>query len=290
MLQTVHNILALLPVAQPSESLPSPVGDSSMEALVIGAMLVLLRVSGLLLTMPVFSLAIAPKRIRAGLAVVLAMPLAFSVPQALATQEIGVSALFLSALGELALGAAIGGVIRIVFAAMDVAAEVAGMQMGFGFASTVDPSTQQNTGIVGRIMGAVLTLVFLASGGHRDLLRALAASFDIFPSGGVFSTLANGPAGLASSTWTAWAMERGAEVFIVGLRIAAPLIFVAFLSHITFGLLTRVAPQLNVWALGFTFTIGASLLALSVLAPTLVRESYVLVERGLALTEGMLLP
>ncbi len=251
--------------------------EHDLNALALPFVLLLCRFGGLFLALPVFSSQALPGRMRVMLSVALAATFLVAVPHPAIDMSLGT--LVLVAFTELLLGYAVGFVTRLILASMELAAEFAGMQMGFGFAQTMNPLTRQSSGPVTQLLVTAGGLIFLVVGGHHQVLRAMASLFRILPLGSLRSV---------SSEWLHSIVGIGAGVFASGFRIAAPLLFVAFATHITFGLLTRVAPQLNVWALGFLFSISIGLVAMAILSPVLGGQLVQLVDSGLARALGLL--
>jgi len=228
-------------------------------------MLVLARVTGMFVALPLLAVEIAPIRVRGAMAVLLSLVMTLSLPAVAVAelQPLGIALEFLA-------GAFMGLVVRVTLASAELAGEVAGMQMGFGFAQLVDPRTRENTGVLTQLLGAVAGLLLFVTGAHHQIMRALMESLrndrlDAWAAGGVNFELL---------------MGRGADLFVSGMRIALPLVSVALLSQVVFALLTRVAPQLNLWGIGFLVTIGMGLVALALFAPVMFAELNVLLERG----------
>lgn len=184
---------------------------------------------------------------------------------------------FIILLQQLLIGIAIGFVMRIVFVAVEMAGELIGLQMGLGFAIFFDPQNSGQIDIIGRFLGVIASLAFLAMNGHLMVLALISQSFSTLPVGvsGVneltFQTLAN------------W----GQEIFKSGLQLSLPVLTALLITNLALGILTRAAPQLNIFAVGFplTLSIGLFVLALSMpfYAPILER----LVFDGLNLMMGI---
>jgi flagellar biosynthetic protein FliR len=156
-----------------------------------------------------------------------------------------------------------GFVMRLLFTAVEMAGDLAGMQMGLGFASFYDPVNAAYTPVLAQFLGIIATLAFLSMNGHLYMLAALTDSFQAFP----ISTAL--PSALAFHTLAEW----GSTIFTHSLQLAMPLIGALMITNLALGILTRSAPQLNIFAVGFpiTITVGFATLALSLpyLAPML---------------------
>ena len=236
------------------------------ESVITTFVLVLTRVSGLMLALPPLGAEVAPLRVRIAVALALAALLTPVAPLAPGDIEI-VAAVPL----ELLAGAGMGLAVRLALAAVELAGEVVGMQAGFGFSRAVDPLQHESSGLVSRVLTLVGGLLLFATGAHLAIFEALGRSLTTLPPG-------------------AWGWRRGAAeilldraglIFAEGLRIALPLVLLVFATQLSFGFMTRVAPQLNLWGLGFLVTIGVGVGALWTFAPHLVREMVLLVERSL---------
>jgi flagellar biosynthetic protein FliR len=157
-------------------------------------------------------------------------------------------------------GAAIGFAIQIAFAAAELAGDLIGLQMGLSFASFIDPARNEETPIIGSFLGVLLMLLFFAVNGHLVLLAAVANSF------------AAVPVGIASLHWLAWRplVDAGAMIFTAGLQIAMPVIAALILANLALGVLTRTAPQLNLFAVGFPVTLMVGMLVLLLALPRLM--------------------
>jgi flagellar biosynthetic protein FliR len=185
-------------------------------------------------------------------------------------------ALALAMAGELALGGLAGMVVRVALAAAEIAGEIAGMQMGFGFARTVNPLTAQQTGALTRLVSVAAGILFFAIGAHRQVIQAVADSLRAVPAG----------AAVNDQAWSELLVDSVSGMFVAGLRIALPLVVTVMASHLTFGLLSRVAPQLNLWSVGFLVSISVGLVGLTVFAPALVAEIRATLSHGIATALG----
>ncbi len=212
------------------------------------------RILGLLSAAPVFNNAALPVRIR----LVTGLVITFALAPALAPMPAisGGSWLALAIMAEQVLiGVLMGFALRIAFAAVDVAGELIGLQMGLSFAVFFDPVHGGQTPVITELLGLLTALAFLGMNGHLMALSVLAESFSLLP----VSTQPFHAA--AFSSILTWATT----LFSTGLLLALPLITALLVANIALGVLARIAQQLNLFAIGFpvTLTLGFVVLMLS---------------------------
>lgn len=216
----------------------------------------LVRVLALLGSMAVFGVQTVPMRVKVGLGVLITLIVAPSLPVVPATALDSWFALGLIA-KEIVIGLAMGFATRIAFAAIDFAAEVIGLQMGLGFATFFDPQTADQTSGIGRFIGALATLVFLALNAHLMVLGALAESFRVLP---VDGALFSGSAAFGM-------VEAATAIFTFGLTLALPVVGALLVTNLALGILTRAAPQLHLFAVGFPISLAVGFLLLAMTVP-----------------------
>lgn len=220
------------------------------------------RILGFVGAAPVFGNNAVPRRIKlvVGLAVTMGvLPVVTATPPEAIDSWAGILILFQQTL----IGIAMGLVLRVVFAALDLMGEIISLQMGLSFATFFDPVAGGQTAVVGEFLTLISTLVFLSLNGHLLMIDALARSFEWLP---VSATLPH------KGGWLVLA-RFGASIFASGLLMALPIVTALLITNIALGVLTRAAPQLNLFAIGFPITLtvgfGVLLLALGHLAPLL---------------------
>jgi len=211
----------------------------------------LARILGLLAAAPVFNSVAMPKRIRLafGIVVTLALlPVLPPMPAIPAGSWVGLAILT----QQMLIGILLGLTLRIAFAAIDLAGELIGLQMGLSFAVFYDPQNAGQTPVLSEFLGLIVTLVFLAMNGHLLTLSVLAESFKLLP---VSAT----PISAGSfASFLAWS----SVLFSAGLLLALPLITALLITNLAMGVLARVAPQLNIFAVGFPVTLTSGFVIL----------------------------
>ncbi|SFU71465.1 flagellar biosynthetic protein FliR [Nitrosomonas eutropha] len=212
----------------------------------------LARILALMTATPLLGSSSIPTQVKLGLAVLLTIliaPLLPPLPQIDPGSGVGLIVL----LQQIIIGLAMGFSIRIVFTAVEMAGEITGLQMGLGFATFFDPQQSGQVQLVGRFYGLLATLLFLAIDGHLQVIAVLAQSFTTLP------ISADGMNVVSFTTLVNW----GAEIFALGLHLALPVLAALLITNLALGILTRAAPQLNIFAVGFPLTLGIGLLVMS---------------------------
>ncbi len=237
----------------------------------------LARVLALIATAPVFSnAALSPQiRLTIGLAIGLGLaPALPPMPPVSPGSWLGIAVLAQQVL----IGIVLGFTLRIVFAAVDMAGELIGLQMGLGFATFYDPQSGSQTPVVSEFLGLLTTLLFLAMNGHLLTLSVLAESFKLLP------VAATPFAAQGLAVLLAWS----ATLFSAGLMLALPIITALLIANIALGVLARVAASLNIFAVGFPVTIVSGFTVLMLSLPYFGTALEQLYERGFVALSGVL--
>lgn len=218
----------------------------------------LARILALVASAPGLGNPSVPVRVRIGLGALIALAVAPTLP-ALPPVELGSPAGLLILAQQILIGIAMGFAMRVVFAAVQMAGELAGLQMGFGFATLYDPQNAGQIPVLGQFLELVATLLLFALNGHLVMIATVTESFRILPIGGLPS------AGLSIKTLVEW----GGYVFSAGVLLSLPIIAVLLITNLALGVLARAAPQLNLFAVGFPVTLLLGMIALGLTLPYL---------------------
>ncbi len=230
-----------------------------------------MRALALLASLPVFSQRSVPMRVKVALAflVALAAQAALAPMPALALDSAAALALVVQ---QVLIGVALGFSVRVVFAAVELGGELIGLEMGLNFAGFFDPATASQGTASSRFFGTVVAFLFIIVDGHLAVVAALVRSFDAFPVGAEpFAFLRQ----LQPQVW-------GSEIFALGLWIALPLVGMLLFVNLVLGLISRVAPQINIFAVGFPLTIGVGLVGMLLTLPLMQQPFTLALERMLA--------
>lgn len=229
-----------------------------------------LRVLALFSVAPVFSMRVIPVRAKIGLAFLVAV-----CAQEMLAGQANISINQPQALGAVAqqvmVGLALGFAVRIVFSTIELAGEIIGLQMGLNFASFFDPSSNAQVSAVAKFFGNMATLLFIALNGHLMVLMAVIKSFEVFPVDGNF-LVALGQMRI---------FDLGATLFSSALWIALPMIALLLFVNLSLGVISRVAPQMNIYAVGFPVTLTVGLLGITATLPMLEQPLLTLMQKAI---------
>jgi flagellar biosynthesis protein FliR len=225
---------------------------------VTGFFLVLARVAPLFVLAPLFSSPMIPARIRSVIAIALSIGLTGVAihGQTIPTDPMTVAAMLAEGfLVGLAFAFAVGALI----AGVQAAGAIVDLAAGFSFGATVDPINGNQGGTMQQLYGLVGIAMFIAIGGDAWTLRGLARTFDLVP-------LTKGP---RIGPLLAGTEQAFSSIFVSAIEVAAPALLALLVTDIAFGMVSRVVPQLNVFAVGFPMKVGVSLLVVSASLPFL---------------------
>jgi flagellar biosynthetic protein FliR len=200
------------------------------------------RIVGVFLQAPIFNSRSVPMLTKSAFAVWIAIVLWFVVPinpQLPASLPL----FFMAMVFEVALGFLIGLVINVIFIAVQAAGEIMDLQMGLSVATALDPVFGSVISVIGRLAFFTALIIFITADGHHLILSGFHQSFTILPAG----TVAN----FTSPRLAMQMIELGSHLWFTAIKLAAPVILLIFISDFTFGIVSRVAPQVNVFMLGF---------------------------------------
>jgi len=172
---------------------------------------------------------------------------------------------------QLVIGLAIGFSMRLVFSAVDLAGQLIGMSMGLGFASFYDPQSQGQSTAVNQFLVLLAMLIFLSLDGHLMIVSAIADSFISMP-------IAVNGAGINPMKIAMW----GETIFSAGLLLALPAVTALLITNMALGILTRTAPQLNLFGIGFPITLSIGFVVLALALPGMLKPIENFIEQGVS--------
>lgn len=206
------------------------------------------RIAGLLMVAPIFGTQLVPARVRIILSFVTAMLLAPHLPPVPQIDLISIPAFVLIA-QQILIGAAMGFVLVVLLQIFVAAGQIIAMHMGLGFASMVDPANGVSVTVLSQFHLMMMTLLFLVMNGHLVMIEVIAASFYTMPIGTGFLS--------GNALWVV--ADLGTWLFGSALLISLPVVASMLVINISLGVITKAAPQLNIFAIGFPFMLVVGL-------------------------------
>lgn len=232
------------------------VTSAQLDAWIAAFFFPLTRILALLAVAPIFNNAAMPVRIRLAAGFAITLAIAPILPPMPAVPAGSWSGLFVI-LQQMLIGLLLGFALRVAFWAIDLTGQLIGLQMGLSFAVFYDPTNATQTPVVSNFLGLLAMLIFLALDGHLLTLAMLAESFTLLP-------VSTQPfAGKTYWVVIAW----GATLFSSGVLLALPLVAALLIANIAMGVLSRVAPTLNLFAVGFPVTLFSGFLVIMISLP-----------------------
>ncbi|MBD3169303.1 MAG: flagellar type III secretion system protein FliR [candidate division Zixibacteria bacterium] len=216
-------------------------------------LLVLARISGMFFISPFFGNKSVPVKVKMIIALsvtIIALPL---IPTPEKAVKGDIIEILLIVAQEVSFGAMLGFVANFIFMAMHVAGHVIGFQMGFAIVNVIDPATQTQVSIIAEFKYFMAMLIYLAINGHHFLISAVVQSFQLIAPGQMSFVQASG----------SLIARMSMNIFVIGMKIAAPAMITLFLVSLALGIIARTVPQMNVFIVGFPVKIAAGLMIIA---------------------------
>lgn len=235
------------------------------------------RITSLFLSMPVISSRLIPVRIKLVFALSFALICAPFISESLSFLDF--KAAYLGYLmNEILLGVLMGFILQMVFQIFVIGGQIIAMQAGLGFATMVDPASKASVPLVSQFYLIMISLLFLAMNGHLAVFDALISSFQVMPVGHVDSGLSAIGSTIAFSGW----------MFKESVMVALPAILSLLIVNLAFGVMTRVAPQLNIFSMGFPITLLMGFVIIKISIYGVAAQFDDALEQGMRLIKGIL--
>ncbi|MBF8721966.1 MULTISPECIES: flagellar biosynthetic protein FliR [Pseudomonas] len=217
--------------------------DTQIGTWVATFILPLFRVAAVLMTMPIFGTRMLPMRIRLYVALAITVVIVPGLPPLPEIDPLSLRGVLLCG-EQIIVGALFGFALQLLFQAFVVAGQIIAVQMGMAFASMVDPANGVNVAVVSQFMTMLVSILFLVMNGHLVVFEVLTESFTTLPVGNAL---------VVNHFWEM--AGRLGWVFGAGLLLILPAITALLVVNIAFGVMTRAAPQLNIFSIGFPLTL-----------------------------------
>jgi flagellar biosynthetic protein FliR len=215
----------------------------------------LARILALIASAPVIGNPSVPVSLKIGLGLLITVLVAPLISPTTGIDPASATGLLILA-QQVLIGLTMGFAMHVVLHAAEMAGELIGLQMGLGFATLYDASVPGFIPILGQYLGVIVSLALLAVDGHLMMISALVDSFQVLP----FAPL-SAPSGMRA------VVEWGGHIFSWSLMLSLPLLAALLITNLALGVLTRAAPQLNIFAIGFPLTILMGILVLALSLP-----------------------
>jgi flagellar biosynthesis protein FliR len=245
------------------------ISSELLQTWVISLLWPLTRVLGVIATAPIFSHSAIPNQVKLGMGMMLTLIIVPTIPPLPQFEIFSFQGLFIL-VQQLVIGLAIGFSMRLVFAAVDMAGQLIGMSMGLGFASFYDPQSHGQSTAVNQFLVLLTMLIFLGLDGHLMIVTALANSFISMP-------IALDGSGINPMKIALW----GETIFSAGLLLALPAVTALLITNMALGILTRTAPQLNLFGVGFPVTLSVGFVVLALALPSMLKPIENFIEQGM---------
>lgn len=222
-------------------------------------MLIFLRVAAIIFSAPILDTATIPVVFKAGLAFAVSILLLPVVDAVVTVKDLSLMTFVIGVFSEIAIGVTIGLSVKLMFAGIQMAGQIAGFQMGFAVANVVDPTTSTQIPILAQFYNLTAMLVFLAINAHHMFFTALVDSYSVLP-----------PLSMHLSPQLVDMMMRLAgDMFVVAIKVGAPLIAVMLLVSVGLGLVARTVPQMHIFIVAMPLKILIGLAFMIIVAPYL---------------------
>jgi flagellar biosynthetic protein FliR len=249
-----------------------------------GFVLVLLRISMLVALAPVIGSPNIVTEAKVAIAMTLTFVLAPQVSYEAFMMPMGLFGFLFLALGELILGAVMGLMTRLVLETANLAGEYLSFQMGMTMVNLMDPQTGAQVPVVSRLVYIVFTLLFVIADGHMIVIKAMADSFQLAPPGFLY---------LWSPEVFTEIMKAVGRMYVLSVKIAAPVVALLFCVKVSFGIVSKAVPQMQVLVVGMPLYIlvGLAVLGFSMdFWPRLVGQGLYEAQEALKRITGFLSP
>ena len=247
-----------------------------IQAWVVTILIPLVRILGFVAIAPFFGNQAISMPIKVAMGILLAMMIAPAAPAMPIVDLLSLGGILIIA-EQMIIGLAIGLMMQIIFSAIEMAGQVSGMTMGFGFATSYDPQSAGSTIVISQLMGILALLVFLSMNGHLIMISALLESFYAFP-------VTAEPRMIDGMTIAIW----GAKLFSISLQLSLPIVATLLITNLALGILTKSSPQLNIFGIGFPITLCVGFVVIMLMLPTMAAPYQYILEQGMAASKTML--
>lgn len=221
-------------------------------------LMALFRIAGLILTAPFIGARNIPPQVQIGFALVLTFIVFPVVPREGFVLPENLAVFLVATLSEIAVGALIGFVASLLFAAVQSAGMLIDQELGFSLANVLDPISNEQVSIIGHFKNVLALLIFLGTNGHHLLIDGIVRSFHTIPLLGLR---------MSENLQNAVSIHAMTQFFDIAVKIAAPAVVAIFLTSVALALVARTVPEMNIFIMGFSVRIAAGFVVLLLFVP-----------------------
>ena len=222
-------------------------------------MLVFIRVSIIMMFIPVFGSPVVPWITKMGFCGFLALIVASSLNTDVS--GLGNGELFMSIVTDFLMATAVGLIIRFIFDGIQLAGEYISYQMGLTVMNVIDPLSNTQISIISQLKQLLALLIFFIINGHHYLIKAMVSSFEYIPVG--FHVV--------SKEFLKEIIIISSRIFLIALKLSSPILVAMFVTNVAMGIIARAMPQINIFMLSFPIYIGLCLIIMSIFMPFILR-------------------
>ena len=235
-----------------------------------------MRIGAMIMAIPVLGTRMVPTRVKIITTLVISVMVLPLLPPVPEVEALSLNGIFIS-FQQILIGLSMGFTLQLVFGALMIAGESIALSMGLGFASMVDPANGVNVPVVSQLFIIIATLLFLALGGHLMLIQLVVSSFQSLPIS---------PTGVDRESF--WAIVSwGSQMFIGAVWVAIPALISMLVITLSMGVMTRAAPQLNIFSVGFPVTMFMGFIILMLILPGLLPRFNQLMLEAMQLSQSI---
>jgi len=219
--------------------------------------IIFFRVSGIIFMMPFFGSENVPRVVRIGLSLVITIVLVPTLDISRVVLPESLMGYVVVLFKELLVGMALGYIAMLIFHGIQFAGELVGFQMGLRIGNVIDPMSEQQISIIGTAQNLLAVLIYISLFWDHFLFKAMAASFHVIPIAGV----------QFEGQFAIELIRMTGQVFVIALKMGAPILAALFLADVALGFIARTAPQINIFIIGFPVKVGMGILLLGISLP-----------------------
>ncbi|MBN2289578.1 MAG: flagellar type III secretion system protein FliR [Candidatus Glassbacteria bacterium] len=233
-----------------------PVADIALRQVELYA-IIFFRIAGIVMMMPFFGSDNVPRLVKIGLSLVITIVLVPTIDIGRLVLPDNLVEYVVMVAKELLVGMMLGWISMLIFNGIQFAGGLLGFQMGLRIGNIIDPMSEEQVSVIGSMQNLLAVLIYLSMNWDHFLFKAIGASFYVIPVAGVV---------LEGQMATELA-RMSAEVFVIALKMGAPVLAALFLADVALGFIARTAPQINIFIIGFPVKVGVGILLLGISLP-----------------------